>query len=101
MSRQVEMKEMQDVQGQVPLENNEAMNSILDESFHASEMAGIITGHYLVFFFFVFFFLLSPPHTPKFVPFHRLLQAEHKRRGKVNVKYYYLKHIHRHNKALK
>lgn len=51
MSRQVEMKEMQDVQGQVPLENNKAMNSILDESFHASEMAGIITGHYLVFFF--------------------------------------------------
>lgn len=55
-------KEMKDVQGQVPLENNKAMNSILDESFHASEMAGIITGHYLVFFFsFSSWFLSHPP----------------------------------------
>lgn len=98
MSRQVKMRrKCRAAQGQVPFENNEVMNITL-ESSHANVMAGITTHHYQVIFFPS---LLCSFFFPKFMPFQGLLQAERKRRGKVNVKYYYLKHIHRHNKALK
>lgn len=62
-------KEWRATEGQVPFENNEVMNGIL-ESFHASVMAGITTDHYLVFFFpfllllFIFFQIQAFPKAP-------------------------------------
>lgn len=51
MSRQVKTRrKCRAIQGQVPFENNEVMNSILKSS-HASVIAGITTDDYLVFFF--------------------------------------------------
>lgn len=70
MSRQMKTRrKCRAAQGQVPLENNEVMNGVL-ESFHASVMAGITTDHYRVFLspflllLFIFFQIHAFPKAP-------------------------------------